>query len=311
MHGAYKMGTIQMCKHGNAEGWDSSYGERMHQHFFTRLGHNTQRRHALFAQQIATRRYEFFTVDTAINHSNYLLMDNQKDCHAEHDDDEDENDHLNQEIQWNYHDDNIPRNDQFTGTGKYEVIKSLDEEDDSIMFDLRWKDRDAHDSKKKISDKILLGTSLYASTNNWDNDFSFTGYTSIKKMDATTNKDVTYRSDINYKGKPWQDWVFFYFNDHRKPADTVSVGLILGFIQFNSPGFPSPNHVTQYGSDIPSYAIDKTGYVVARCSNKYQNYDTKFCTQVTLERGKDSIYFIPMKDLIGPIAIVPNIYTQF
>ena len=52
-HGAFKMGTSQMCQHGNGDGWDSSYGERMHGFFLTKVGHNTQRMFENFASQLA------------------------------------------------------------------------------------------------------------------------------------------------------------------------------------------------------------------------------------------------------------------
>ena len=53
MHGAFKMGTLQIYCHGNGDGWGSLHGEKMHQFVFTRLGHNTQRRYKNFATKLA------------------------------------------------------------------------------------------------------------------------------------------------------------------------------------------------------------------------------------------------------------------
>ena len=136
-----------MCKHGNASGWDSSYGERMHKYFFTSLGHNTQRRHALFATQLANRRFESFTIDKAVNHSSGDLMDIGEDdevCAQEvHDGCQDV---TLDPREYNYNDEDIPRYPDFKGRGKFwlENISTTHDE-----YDLTWKDRDAHDSKKK------------------------------------------------------------------------------------------------------------------------------------------------------------------
>ena len=104
MLGAYKMGVVQMCKHGNASGWDSSYGERMHKYFFTSLGKNTQRRHALFATQLAHRRFESFTIDKAVHHTEDSLMDlsNDDDLIDPREADDKEDPFLNND-EFNYH----------------------------------------------------------------------------------------------------------------------------------------------------------------------------------------------------------------
>ena len=52
-------------------------------------------------------------------------------------------------------------------------------------------------------------------------------------------------------------------------------------------------------------------HVVARCAPGYQNFDKKFITEVKLLSGNESIYFIPIVDLIGPLCVVPNIHTLF
>ena len=50
----------------------------MHQIFFTRLGYNTQRRHEVLATELADRRYEDMTLQTATNHLRDTLMDDGK-----------------------------------------------------------------------------------------------------------------------------------------------------------------------------------------------------------------------------------------
>ena len=75
VHGTFKMGTTQQIRHGNGQCWDSEHGERMHQYFFTQIGHQTQRRLRNFTIQVAFRYYENFTIDFRINSSRDSLVD--------------------------------------------------------------------------------------------------------------------------------------------------------------------------------------------------------------------------------------------
>ena len=307
MHGAFKMGYIQIPKHGNGSCWDSSHGERMHQIFFTRLGYNTQRRFELFATELAERRYEDMTLQTATNHMRDKLMGP-----GNHDDDDDEKyeEGTSAEGKWNYHDEKIPRSNSFSGMGEYS-IQSNGCENGDLDFCLKWKDRDAHVIRKKVHDQLLFGLNLYAKSQRWSSNFQVTGYTSIKKIDVTTAKDVLYRSDTSFRGTPWHDWGLFYFKDTMKPVNSINMGMILGFVRFDTPGFPTPNNKALYPSGIPESVVDREGYVIARCIPGYVDIDKKFVTPVTLLNGNVSIYVIPMEDLIGPVAVVPNIYTEF
>ena len=58
--------------------------------------------------------------------------------------------------------------------------------------------------------------------------------------------------------------------------------MILGFIRFETPGFPTPDLVDKWGNSVPAGATDHGVYVVARCSPDFQNFDNKLVTKVTL-----------------------------
>ena len=47
------------------------------------------------------------------------------------------------------------------------------------------------------------------------------------------------------------------------------------------------------------------------CIPGYVNIDKQFVTPVTLLKGNASIYGIPVKDLVDPVAMVPNILQSF
>ena len=67
IHGTLKMATSQQLRHGCGQGWNSSHTERMHQHFFTRIGRLTQRCPGSFAKEVATRHHETTALDKCIS----------------------------------------------------------------------------------------------------------------------------------------------------------------------------------------------------------------------------------------------------
>ena len=67
----------------------------------------------------------------------------------------------------------------------------------------------------------------------------------------------------------------------------------------------------KYSRNVPSNASDETIYVVVRCSPVYQNFDLRFVTKVNLIPTEHSVYILPLKDMVGPLACVPNIWNQF
>ena len=146
---------------------------------------------------------------------------------------------------------------------------------DDVEFSLTWKDRDTQAISKEVDEQLLFALIGYAKANSWNQTFAITGYTSISKLDLTTNTNQTYRSDPNYRGKKWQDWGLFNFEDDSKPENTVNAGLILGFIKFDTPGFPSPRNIESYPDGVPQMSVDRTSYVVACCSPNYHNVDKK------------------------------------
>jgi hypothetical protein len=104
------------------------------------------------------------------------------------------------------------------------------------------------------------------------------------------------------------DWAMFTFEDSRRHRGTLNAGMILGFIRFNDCGYPTPK---KKEGQQPQNTIDNSLYVVARCSPNYYNFDKKFVTEIMLITGKESIFVIPLEHLIGPLCVVPNIFTQF
>jgi hypothetical protein len=104
-------------------------------------------------------------------------------------------------------------------------------------------------------------------------------------------------------------WGLFHFAG--KDNDTSCAGMILGFVRFKTPGFPTPDLVDKWGNSVPAEAIDHGVYGVARCSPDFENFDNKFVTKVTLILDEHGVYIFPLKRLISPLACVPNILNEF
>ena len=69
----------------------------------------------------------------------------------------------------------------------------------------------------------------------------------------------------------------FLFHRQLPCANKVNAGLVLGFIQFETSGFPFHGNMDKYKAvnDIPPEIIDKKMYVVAWCVEKDDNFDKK------------------------------------
>ena len=99
----------------------------------------------------------------------------------------------------------------------------------------------------------------------WVGPFWFTGRTEIAKECITRGYHPTlYRAQLDYRGQLWFDWGLFQFAGQD---DTTScAGIILGFIRFETPGFPTPDLVDRWGNSVPEGATDHGVYFIARCS---------------------------------------------
>ena len=79
-----------------------------------------------------------------------------------------------------------------------------------------------------------------------------TGWTEIKKSDVTRSRKIVYRAHPDYRGRPLYHWGLFHFEDDAKPPNTTCAGMILGFIRFDTPKFPTPGLVLKYpNGNIP------------------------------------------------------------
>ena len=153
---------------------------------------------------------------------------------------------------------------------------------------------------------LIYTLNKYANKEGWSGDMQFTGYTLVKKMNPLTNSEIQFRADSRFQGYAWCDWGLFTFDDANRSPNTLNAGMILGFVKFQDIHFPTTRRRDGHPR-VSGSLRDTTLYVVARCSPEYHNFDKKLVTEITLGEG---IYLIPIKDLLGPACIVPNIFTE-
>ena len=235
----------------------------------------------------------------------FLMPQKIKDCE---DDVDDESSIGLETIGWNYHDDDIPLVNDAVGSGKYSATLLLNQTG-KVNASVKWSDNDKQVLKKKIGFDFIYAIHAYGKSKGWMKpSVHITGYTSIRKPDLTQNCEVTYRSDSDFRGREWIDWAFIHFEDSSKGEDEVNIGRLLGFFHFEDRGFPTPRNLE---NDFVEDVFDPTMYIVVRCCGEYKNFDRKFVTEFQLMDGGDSLYILPAKSIVGPAAVVPNIYRDF
>lgn len=156
---------------------------RAHAPFFHSTWKKTQQHFESFAEQLGNRRAEAFACKRAVNEMQPYLMHDCVNADNEDDDSESEDEGnvpCDTETKWNYHDDKIPLCQSATGRGEYRAKSMLDNQE-TISFDITWKDSDKNAIKKKTNMQMLYVIQLYAISKRWDQDLNITGFASIKK----------------------------------------------------------------------------------------------------------------------------------
>ena len=123
-----------------------------------------------------------------------------------------------------------------------ESVGSTRSNNSKRTFFLKWRNKSRNALKTSLEERLLLPLAALANDDNqWVVPFKFTGWTKLCKNDITrSNHSTIYRAHPDYRDKPWYDWAVFHF-DHQDYG-TLCPGMILGFVQFDSPGFPTPGH---------------------------------------------------------------------
>ena len=320
-HGAMQM-WIQIIADGDGSNWNSSHGERFHKEFSNKNAKLTQLRYASLGKQMADRHYESIIGGVASADNRYELL------HTPYVEDEDKNlifditvASVPREMK-SYERIDLPKVDKSdTEQGEYhlDIPGKSTLVGPSVECAIAWKNRDKQKSRGTCFPELLFAISNHAVENNWFSEVSVTGFTSFKKQDSTTLSSPRYRCDTNYRGRPWRDWasVRTFPDGVVRPDGVLCPGQICGVVRFNNVGFPTPKHLrlrnhstTQEGSTTP-LEIDSSIYVVVRVAAKtFRIHDSFIETFKLLHSERGSLYILPLSDIVGPLAVVPNIHTN-
>ena len=97
----------------------------------------------------------------------------------------------------------------------------------------------------------------------------------------------------------------FYFTDSPRVKQKVNTGLILGFVQFDTPSFPFPGNVDNYTvKDIYPGIIDRIFNFVAWYVDSYDKFDVKMITEIKFYKGDNGVHIIPMEHLLGSVCVL-------
>jgi hypothetical protein len=326
----------QVFEDGNGDGINSCHGERFHKDVTNGAAKLTRKQSKSMVKEMSDRLHEYSTMDEATSAlASKLLVSIDKTSNSADGLDANEDTPTTS----NRHERNYlsPRNNytpncEAVVSGEYTFTMSNIESNTPIV-ETKWVEKHKHSVGNAGASKILQYTvKKYAEGKKWKKKLLMKGFTTMKKLDSTTGKTVLYRCDPCFMGRKWQDWALFSFkNDNRRkhhdgmedsdqetdPSKNICFGQIVGFVQFISPGFPTPALIKKCTSNncrIPSNATDDRTYIAARCCTKYisdlANYNKELVTHFSLVEGERSVWLFRVESLVGPLAVVPNIHTE-
>ena len=322
----------QVFEDGNGDGINSCHGERFHKDVTNGAAKLTRKQSESMVKEMSDRLWEYITMDEAtLRLASKLLISNEYTSYSANgiDANEDipttttrkERDYISPENKCN-----TPKCEALV-SGEYSFTMSK-MKSNSPTVETKWVEKHKHSSGKPGASNVLQYTiKKHAEKHGWNKDeLKMKGFTTMKKIDSTTGKEVLYRCDPCFMGRKWSDWALFSFKtDNRNnnlqvevdPSTHVCFGQIVGFVRFVSPGFPTPTLAEKCAScncSVPPDAVDERTYIVARCCTKYiskfANYGRELVTQFSLVEGVRSVWMFRVESLIGPLAVVPNIHTE-
>jgi len=183
----------------------------MHQHFFTQIGYQTQRRLGSFAKQVAQRHYENIVVDECINLFEPRLIPMRAERYSGSMEDkfmffEAPTEECSADTETvtspttDYHHESIRKVSEFVGPGKY-CLSFHVEETDITKFWPRWSHHDRNAAGKPIHPELCYALLLHAKANKWSGVTEVEGYTTVKQMDPMTQQIYIHRSDALFHGE--------------------------------------------------------------------------------------------------------------
>lgn len=308
----------QMCSDGDGSGWTSCHGEFFHIELSKQNARNTSKHYKTLARDMAHRVGENVTTQVACSMLAPHLMDDSGEVAVDRRQQAIETS-LNTRQNRSYMNPALQRVSETSNRGGQYLLSipapTTTGEVAGASVTVRWLKDDKQlammQQGVKLFPELILAISNLATQNNWRHEIKVTGWSTIVKRDPTTNQDIRYRSDPKFGDREWRDWGIVDCYRGQLGANGLCPGWILGFIRFDQAGFPTPRNIElrQAGNNT-CLSVDNDVYVVTRAATDVMNFDEKLVTPFRLVTGQESLYVIPMRDLVGPLACVPDIHTN-
>lgn len=303
-HGGRQM-PVQIMADGDGSNWTSSHGENFHKSFSKRNAKNTQMRYESLASQMAIRVKENIALDVAssANVNDLMFQPYEEYTPITNNSADGVKSYMSAQL---------PLSNKLDCKGGSCSItiypKTNDDPHRKRKTDIMWKNKAKHATKAAVFPELIYAVGTYAENNGWEDIIHITSFTTIKKTDPTTGKEVRYRCDTDYRGYPWRDWGIFNTYDELTRGQ-LCPGLICGFVTFDDAGFTTPGNETEKIQSTDSEnIIDPNLYIVLRAAKDCINFDDKFVNRFELEREKT--YILKLSSLIGPLAVLPDIHSK-
>ena len=315
-HAAVRM-YQQILGDGPAEGFDSRHGEMFHKEVAKGAARRTQKRQETMVAQMGNRLFEDITTNIAVGYSQDDLLMLKKRKRQEESD-------ITKPSMFERNTQGSTATERSYFRGDYKVDSTCEvfgeyhqriprrhamRNKDGYDTRIRWTNKLKNSSRAGSFRNMIQALSMAAANDGWEDEFLIAGYTSVKKYDEVQKKNVRYRCDPQFRGRIWRDWGNFRF---ATGYDSMSPAMILGFVIFKTPGFPTPFLVDRYGKgNIPRNATDSRCYIVVWPTKDTINIEDNFITRVSLHNSEKGIYILPMEQLIGPVCAVPDIHNTW
>lgn len=281
-----------MRKFGSARGWDGQHGERFHKFSVKQNGHHTQKRPALFTQQVGVADGRETLIALAYDRIKHRCpLDLGQTTYD-----------ITTDLRRLKLDGSVTTQDRRNLYGLYALtVKAKSSRGNRRTFSHRWAW-----SQKNCLQESLSSDLLYALTDyEWPGELLITGYTELRT--TSSGGGTVYRAAESYHGDKWYDWALV----EDPVTRTTWIGQILGFVVFNTPGYPtyklrevdghSPEHIAA------SKMRDDTVYVVIRSSAEEFTEATlreKMFTHFKMMDDDRGTFVFPITCIKRPLMVV-------
>ena len=301
---------VSMQSFGSASNFDSSHGEAHHKEFVKKPGRRTKRDKATFTKEVGLRYDESQLIRKAHSEVEHLCPPRR---HVHH-----------------YSTGGNCGREQPVLRGRYvlemENMPGRSRSHSQYTFKHVWGDhkktlnRDQH----VLHNDLQHALAIQARKDNFHNIVSIIGYTEVTFPDNSGElTGVTFRASPNFRGLEWYDWALVKYpgpsgpqtdhgtDDGGEEMVSYRPAKVLGFVQYMTKGYPTPNLCKTMTKDMvwTKKAKDTSIHVVLDCANDdviKKELDSSFVTPFELNPDDSGMMVLPIECIAEPMIVVTN-----